>query len=475
MTVIAYFIISLVLALLLFANKNKSLNTAMVALFVVLQCAFTYMSFVAKGETMLYFKMDSLGLLLLLVLTIVSIPSLFHRYDYIYAESETPRTRGIYYGAMVLLVMALSLAYLSSHIAVTWIFVEITTLSASALVYHRRSAGSIEATWKYIFVCSISLVFVFIGILFLSIALGSVAETNLTYEALTEIAPKLDTFWLKLAFVFIFSGYTAKFGLVPMYTAGIDAKDKAPTPAAGLFSSVLMNVGFVGVFRFYQILTHTQVQSWASHVMIISAVLSIFVATVYLLKVKNVKRMLAYSSIEHMGVVALGLAAGGIGYYAAILHLVLHTFAKSSLFLQIGHLYMVFKTKDIYQIGNYFKYNTAGAVFLLLAFVCVTAMPPSGLFVSEFLVFKSLFAANYIYVLVPVLIMLTFIIWALGKNIFKMLFTPVEGFDASNIAKPSCIETVSQYVLMLLTVYLGICPPDFFVNLINEAVQLLTL
>lgn len=471
--IVAYLIGSILTASLLFLNKSKVANNLLVGLFVVMQIAFTCFAFVSKDSSFAFFKFDSLGILLILVLTIVSVPALFHRYDYIYADTDTPRTRGIYYGAMVLLIMALSLAYISSHIAMTWIFVEVTTLSASALVYHRRSAGSIEATWKYIFVCSISLVFVFVGILFLSIALGSVSATDLTYDSLCAIAPKLDTFWLKLAFVFIFSGYTAKFGLVPMYTAGIDAKDKAPTPASALFSSVLMNVGFVGVFRIYQILTRTTVQAWASHVIIISAVLSIFVATVYLLKVKNVKRMLAYSSIEHMGVVALGLATGGIGYYASILHLVLHTFAKSSLFFQIGHLYKIFKTKDIYMIGNYFKYNTAGAVFLLLAFICVTAMPPSGLFVSEFLVFKSLFEAKYVFVLIPVLVMLTFIIWALGKNIFKMLFTPLEGFCEQNIEKVSTVETVSQYILLLLTVYLGLCPPDFFVNLINEAVQLL--
>lgn len=472
--IVAYLVASILISMLLFLNRNRMYNGLLVLLFLLMQCGFTAYEFSVKGlPDTAYFKSDSLGLLMLLVLTIVSVPAFLHKFNYVNIEDETPRVRGIYYGAMVMLVMALSAAYLSSHIAVTWIFVEITTLSASALVFHRRNAGSLEATWKYIFVCSISLVFVFIGILFLSIALGDVQQPQLQYDSLVKMAPALDTFWVKIAFVFIFTGYTAKFGLVPMYTAGIDAKDKAPSPAAGLFSSVLMNVGFVGIFRFYQIVAHTSVLPWANNIIVVAALLSVFVAAVYLIKVKNVKRMLAYSSVEHMGIVALGLAAGGIGCFAAILHIVLHAFAKSAMFFQVGHIYKIYRTKNIYQIGNYMKYSKSGAIMLLIGFVCITAMPPSGLFVSELLVFKSMIQAKQILSLVLVLILLTVIIWALGKNIFKMLFTPVHGFVPQNAEKIGVAETISQYVLLALTIYIGLCPPQFFVNLINEAVQLL--
>jgi hydrogenase-4 component F len=151
-----------------------------------------------------------------------------------------------------------------------------------------------------------------------------------------------------------------------------------------------------------------------------------------------------------------------------------HSFAKSSLFLQIGHLYKTFKSKNIYDIGNYFKYNTSGAVFILLAFICITAMPPSGLFISEFYIFKAMFEARYLYLLIPVLILLTMIIWALGKNIFKMMFTPPINFNENNIEKVNPLETASQYILLSLVIYLGINPPLFFVDMINEAVQLLT-
>jgi hydrogenase-4 component F len=467
-----YLFIAILISGLIFVNRKKVVNNILVSIFLVIQWSFTFYEYTHKNITELtYFRPDALAILLLITLSIISIPALFHSYEYINKDKEGTKTRSIYYSAMTMLITSLGAAYLSNHIAVQWIFIEITTLSASALIYHRRNSGSLEATWKYIFVSSISLTFVFIGILFLSIALEQTGQEGLFYKILLTKAPTLNTFWLKLSFVFIFVGLTTKLGLVPMYTAGIDAKDKAPTPAAALFSSVLMNVGFVGLFRFYEIIAHTSLHKWANHVIMISAFMSVFIATVYMLKVKNIKRMLAYSSIEHMGIVMMGLVAGGIGYYAAVLHIVLHAFVKSALFFQIGQVYNIYKSKSIYNVGGYFKYNTAGAMVLLIAFICATAMPPSGLFISEFLIFRSLFDAHYLYILIPVLILLTMILWAFGKNMFKLLFTPPVGFNESKIDKVNPAETWSQFVLLGLVIYIGINPPMQFVDLLREAVQ----
>ena len=258
-----------------------------------------------------------------------------------------------------------------------------------------------------------------------------------------------------------------------MFTAGIDAKDTAPAPAGALMASVLMNLGFVGIFRFYIVVANTSLLHWAQIVTGTAAFLSLFVSTVYMLKVKNIKRMFAYSGIEHMGIVMLGISAGGIGYYAAILHIILHAFVKSSLFFQYNQLYRVFQNKNINYIGNYFKYNATGATVLLLGFISAAAMPPSGLFVSEFLIFKSLFDAKQILLLIIVLLLLTMIIWAFGKNIFKVLFVPTEGFDDSNVAKISPWESVTQFILLALAVYFGLNPPAEFVQLIKDSIVLL--
>jgi len=412
---------------------------------------------------------------LLISLCIVSIPVIIHGYRYIEKHNvdETPRSRGIFFGAMVVLISACSIVYLSAHIVVSWIFIEITTLSASALIYHHRNIRALEGVWKYVFICTISITFVYIGILFLSLSLKETGIDDMSFKSLYANADKLDPFWLKLAFLFIFTGFTAKLGLVPMYTAGVDAKDKAPAPAGALLASILMNAGFISIYRVYAIMARTPLQHWANNIMLIAALLSIFVATVYMTRIKNIKRMFAYSGIEHMGLVILGLSAGGIGVYAAILHVVLHTLTKPALFLQYNQVYWVYQSKSIYDIGNYFKYNKVGAVLLLLGFISATAVPPSGLFVSEFLIFQSLFQSHFILILAVVLILLTLIIWGFGTNIFKLLFTPPLTIDESRIPKISSWESLSQYILLGLAVYIAYNPPVQFVALLQEAVKIL--
>lgn len=457
---------------LLFFNRNRLLNNILIIAFLVLQWVFTVYEYRHINITEFnYFRPDSLALLLLITLSIISVPAMYHSHIYLTSKKDSARNIAIYYAATVILLTTLSAAYLSNHIAVTWIFIEMTTLSASALIYHRRNNRTLEGTWKYVFVCAISITFVFIGILFLSFSLPHRGGNDLTFDALLTSAASINVFWSRLAFIFIFTGLTAKLSLVPMYTAGIDAKDKAPSPAGALFASVLMNVGFVGFFRTYIVFANTSLHSWTNHVILIAALLSVFVATVYMVKVKNIKRMLAYSSIEHMGLIMLGIAAGGIGYYAAILHLILHSFIKSSIFFQVGQVYRVYQSKSIYDVGNYFKYNLTGAIVMLLCFVWVTAMPPSGLFISELMIFRALFQAHYIIVMVAVMFFLTVIIWAFGKNIFKLLFAPPVGFDDSNVTRINPVESLSQFIFLGLIVYLGFNPPVEFVTLIQETIK----
>lgn len=474
--IIFYLLGALAIAVILFFSRNKLLVYSLSGLFLALQSAFTVYACLQFHHTeLIYFTFDALGSILLITLTIVAIPAFIHSYIYIEKHKENPQARAIYLTSMVLLVTAISAAYLSNHIAVTWIFTEITTLSASALIYHHRNKLALEGTWKYVFICAISITFIFIGILFLSLSLQHTGSDDLSFGNLLARRAELNPVWLRMAFLFIFTGFTAKLGLVPMFTAGIDAKDKAPAPAGALLATVLMNMGFVGIFRFYIILANTPLLHWARLVVGSAAFLTLFVATVYMLKVKNIKRMFAYSGIEHMGIVMLGVAAGGIGYYAAVLHIILHAFVKSSLFFQYNQLYRVFQNKSIYRIGNYFKYNATGAMVLLLGFMSATAMPPSGLFVSEFLIFKSIFDTGQILLLVAVLLLLTMIIWAFGKNILKVLFVPAVGFDDSNVEKISPWESLSQFILLAAAVYLGLNPPAIFVQLLKESVSLLPL
>jgi hydrogenase-4 component F len=469
-----YLISAFAIAGLLFINRKTLLNSILIIIFGLIQVGFTlYAVNNYKTTVFQYFTFDSLGLLLLITLSIISIPALFHSFLYIRRHDETPQSRSIYFSATTALITSISAAYLANHIAVIWIFTEMTTLCASMLIYHHRNKLALEGTWKYVFICAISITFVFIGILFLSLSLQHAGSNDLSFANLMVYKDKLNPFWLRLSFLFIFTGFTAKLGLVPMYTAGIDAKDKAPAPAGALLSSVLMNLGFVGIIRIYGIVAQTPLFHWVNLIIFIAAFLSIFVAAVYMTKVMNIKRMFAYSSIEHMGIVMLGIAAGGVGYYAAILHIILHAFVKSSLFFQFNQLYRTFQSKSIQYVGNYFKYNPAAAMVLLLGFISATAMPPSGLFVSEFLIFRSLFEGKYFILLIVVLLLLTVVIFAFGKNIMKILFLPVQGLDETKIPKINPWESVTQYMLLFTAIWLGLNPPSIFVEMIQDAVKIL--
>ncbi len=469
-----YFILTICLVIALAFSRSKALQHSLLSIFTVLQWTFTVYACLHFRENILtYFTFDAIGLILLVVLSIICIPVFIHSRIYLNHPQAKISSAAVYYSALVLLVAAMSLSFIANHVAVNWIFTEITTLSAALLIYHHRNKLALEGTWKYVFICAISISLVFIGILFLSLSLMHAGAHDLSYECLIREAAHLDDFWLKLAFIFIFTGYTAKIGLFPMFTAGIDAKDKAPSPAGAFLAGILVNVGFIGIFRVFCVVANSSAFVWCRTFMLITALITLFVASAYMVKLHNVKRMLAYSGIEHMAIVILGLSIGGIGYVAAILHLVMHSFVKSGLFLHVTQMYRLYQSKMIDDMGGYFKYNPFGAMVLLFGFFCIMAIPPSGLFVSEFFIFKAMIDAGQIVIFCIVAFLLTVIIWAIARSVMRIIFLP----PAREVqAIPfSAWESVSQLLLFLTATYIGINPPEILMSLIHESISMLAL
>lgn len=469
---IIFFIISFLMGGALIFNRNSILKVLLLLSFIILQGSFVYFVVRNTGSSFGYFTADHLAVIFIVILFVISSLSIYHSFIYLKWRKKTEREHNLYFAAIVILVAALNCAYCANHIAITWIFVEVTTLSASFMIYYRRTELTLEATWKYIFVCTISITFVFMGILFLGISMKNAGLTEMTYAALMANAHLLDPFWTKMSFVFIFTGFTAKAALFPMYTAGIDAKDKSPSPAGALFSSGLMNVGFCGIYRAYSIIQLTDSAGWSKSVLLISATVSIFLASVYIIKVVNYKRMLAYSSVEHMGLVMLGLAMGGAGVFAAIFHLLLHSFIKPALFYQTGIVCRVFGSKVIEKTGGFFRQSVTGSIVFILGYLCVTAVPPSGLFISEFMIFREMYITGYLWLMVIIMILLTVIIWAMGKNIFHLVFTSPPNIKFETLERPSPFESLSQIALILFVMFMGVFPPEPILNYIRAAAAL---
>ena len=258
-----------------------------------------------------------------------------------------------------------------------------------------------------------------------------------------------------------------------MFTVDIDAKDVSPSPVGAMFSSVLLNAGFLAIFRFYAAFAGSSIQLWMQHVLIITGVLSILFSAAYLYKVRNFKRIFAYSSMEHAGLVVLALAMGKPGYFAAILHLVFHALVKSSLFFQIGSAYRILGSKMEGEAGGYFYVNPAGSTALLLGLISVIALPPSGLFISELMIFGSFFANGQFLLIVVVMLLLISIMYSISRSILHLVFITPENGATINRNEVFAWESLSQYLLIGFTVYAAVFQPDYLFHTINQAIALL--
>lgn len=454
-------------------SRSRILSDMLGVLFLAAQAMLTVHGLMNPGITELtYFSFDALGMFLLLALSVISVPTVIHSRIYLTKPLASTHTAAVYNSSCVLLIAAMTMGYLANHTAVTWIFTEITTLSAAALIYQHRSKLALEATWKYVFVCAISICFVFVGILFISLALLHDGCSELFYSDMMAHRATMNSFWVKLGFIFIFAGYTAKLGLFPMFTAGVDAKDEAPAPAGALLASALMNLGFCGIFRVYSAFSGTPVGDWARMLMMVSALVTLFIATIYMARIGNVKRMLAYSGIEHMSVVTLGLCFGKAGLMAAMLHMLMHTFVKSGLFFHFTQLWRTYSSKMIDDMGDYLKLNPFGALVLLLGFISIAAVPPSGLFFSELLVFKAMIAEGSWVIFALTAFLLTVLLWAFARSIFRIIFLPAS--KPVEKIRISPWESVTQLILFVLAAYIGFNPPAFLLQLIEQVASMIS-
>ncbi len=467
--VIFFFSLAFLAGVLVAFSRNKLMIRLLMMFFVVLHIAFTLYCWVHLRETVLdYFTFDPLGVLLLSVLSLLTITTVYH--GFIYVKGEETRRYAIYHSALIALVTAMSGAYLANGMTSVWIFVEATTLAVAALIYHDRTALALEATWKYVFVCSVGIALAYIGILFLGFTVGKGQMLHLSFSSMTEIAKQADPIYLKIAFVFVLVGYSTKMGLFPMHTVTVDAHTVAPPPISAFISTTLMNVGFLAIFRVYALFSMTSIAPFMNHVLIFSGVLSLLVSAGYMLKAKHNKRMLAYSSMENMGIVAIALGVGGIGYYAAILHIILHSLTKAGLFYQMGQSYKVMGTYQLDESGNYMKLFPAGAAALLLGLLCITAIPPSGMFISELYLLKAMvIKGNYFYLAITSLL-LCFVMYALLTRVLHIVYSQPRNPVKLPSVKVNPWQTMTQFALFGIVIFICFIQPASLREIINEII-----
>lgn len=450
--------------------KNKTVTKIIAIGFVLLHITFSAYTWINLNKIeLLYFTFDSPGVLLLSVLSLLTIPTIYH--GFIYTSKDNARIYAIYHAALIALITFMTGAYLANGMTVLWIFVEATTLAVAALIYHDRTELALEATWKYVFICSVGIAIAYIGILFLGFIYGREDSLIISFASFTDIISQSNPLYLKTAFIFVVVGFSTKMGLFPMHTVTTDAHSVAPAPVSALISTTLMNVGFLAIFRVYTLFSSTSILPFMNHILILSGILSILVSAGYMLKAKHLKRMLAYSSLENMGMVAIALGVGGIGYYAALFLLVLHSFTKASLFFHMGQFSRVLHTYKLDESGRYMKLYPAGGLVLIIGLFCILAIPPSGLFITELMIFKALVANNQWLVLISTAILLCCIIYALSTRIMHIVYSnPRHNYEVREPGIVNPVETISQFILLGIVIILCFYQPHSLVEMINQSI-----
>ena len=375
-----------------------------------------------------------------------------------YTKNEASLTRKLrHYTYMVLFfVFSMTGAVLSTNLGASWVFIEGTTLASAYLIYFHKTKHSIEAAWKYVFICSIGIALAFVGIILMTVATGSL--NTLFYSELFNNAPLFNHFWLQLSFVFILFGIGTKMGLAPVHFWLPDAHAEAPSPISALLSATLLNSAFLMIVNVFRIMVLSGCDSFARLMLLAMGFLSLFITAVFVYHINNYKRMLAYSSIENMGILAIGTALGGVGMLAAIIHLIGHSLIKASFFLTSGNVLEIYGTKKIKSITGLMKTDRKTAWLWVASFLGIVAFPPSVLFISEFLMVKTMFLKGHFIMCALFLLLLTIVLYGLGKAVVKMSFSaPTHEVEP---VKLSWTMYLPQVVMLILAFVIGIYMPQ---------------
>lgn len=428
----------------------------------------------SAGYTSL-FEIDALaGVILLAVVTVVIFSSV---YSVGYLRQEVKK--GIIGFRRVKQYFLLYHVFVASMIAgvaatspiIAWIAIETTTLSTTLLISFYNKPSATEAAWKYLLINSIGLLLAFFGtLLFFADTPSSNIYEFANWQSLAVHVAGFNPNLIKVAFIFVLIGYGTKVGFAPMHTWLPDAHSKAPPPISALLSGALLNVALLVILRF-KIITDLVVEHSFSDTLLLGfGMISVVIAAFIILVQKKYKRLFAYSSIEHMGVIALGFGFGGVGTVAALLHILYHSLAKSLLFFASGSLFLKYGLSKISNIKGLIAVLPVSTFLLFCGFLAITGAPPFGMFITEIAILTAGMAHHSIvsYVL---LISLVLVFVGFLRHIVAMALS--EPPDAIAKGELNAFIVVPSAVLAVLISVLSVTLPPFLQSLLITAAKFL--
>ena len=385
-----------VLALLPSYRVSARLNV--LATFLTFLAAFSL--FFHRPETGPYVLVDDLNNVFIVLTTFVGFTTSVFSASYIEHEIETgrltPAFLRFYHAMYQVLMFSMNLALVTNNIGVMWVGIELATLTTVLMVGTYRTHEALEAAWKYFILGSVGIALALFGTILVYMAAEPAIGTGpnaMVWTDLVAHAASFDPALLNLAFVFLLLGYGTKVGLVPLHAWLPDAHAEGPTPISAVLSGLLLNVGLYALLRFKMLLAANPEALAPGPLMITLGLASLLFAAFMLYRRRDIKRMFAYSSIEHMGIITFAFGMGGpLANFAGLLHMTMHSLTKSAIFFAVGHIAQVKGTQRIADMGGLTTTNPVLGWGLVLGVVAIAGFPPLGIFMSEFLVITSTFA-----------------------------------------------------------------------------------
>ena len=355
--------------------------------------------FFFRPATGSFLIVDDVNVVFIVLTTFVAFTTSVFSASYIAHELETGRLTPTYlrfYHAMYqTLMFAMNLALLANNMGLMWVAIELATLTTVLMVGLYRTPAAIEAAWKYFILGSVGIALALFGTLLVYLAARSVVGEGLdamAWNVLVREAPRFDPHLLNLAFAFLLLGYGTKVGLVPLHAWLPDAHAEGPTPISAVLSGLLLNVALFAVLRFKMIMSANPGALAPGPLMVTLGLLSVLFAAFMLYRRHDIKRMFAYSSIEHMGIITFAFGMGGpLANFAGLLHMTYHSLTKSAIFFSVGHIAQIKGTQRMADIRGLTVSHPVLGWGLVLGVITIVGLPPTGIFMTEFLIITSTF------------------------------------------------------------------------------------
>jgi len=458
-------------AFLMGGNRQRPLLLPLAAV-IHLGLVVLAVSHPAPPEPGVWFYLDPPGRLVLMLISVLFLVASVYAVGYL--RYRIDRDNRIFVACLLGFVAMMSLVTYSRHLGLNWVAVEATTLVGAPLIYFNKNPRSLEATWKYLIIGSIGIALALLGSFFLAYAaLSGSGSPSLLYDDLLRTAPSMAKPWLESAFVLLLVGYGTKMGLAPMHTWKPDAYGEAPGLAGALFAGGVTSCAFLTLLRTLQICDAAGASEFPHQALIALGLLSMGVAAIFVVRQRDFKRMLAYSSVEHMGILAIGLGIGGTALFGALFHMVANGITKGVMFLAAANIHRAYNSKSMDEVTGAMRRLPISGTLFLVGFLAVTGSPPFAPFVSELWIVTSAFSSGYAAVGIAFLAFMLVVFMGMGATVLPVCQGVPSEAAQKTAFRESWLTTLPIFLLIALSLMLGLAVPEPLKHLLDDAVAYL--